>query len=107
MRMNKKRALVGYHPFFVQQYIESLKSAYVEERTRLTEKLAELAKENDQLKQQVQELTKQVADQLSFEKEISEQLLKPHLNYAKKTDKDNDSSSSKLEELGPEQIRAN
>jgi hypothetical protein len=84
MRMNKKRALIGYHPQAVQQFANSLQTVFEKEKHQLEAELAALISENIILAERVGELTKKVSKQLAFEREQSEQQPISHFEHVKK-----------------------
>jgi peptidoglycan hydrolase CwlO-like protein len=60
MRLNKKRALIGYHPQSVLQLVEGLQAEFAAAKEQLEDELAALLGENDELALRVRELTKKV-----------------------------------------------
>jgi hypothetical protein len=84
MRMNKKRALIGYDPKEVHRLVESMQASFEEEKKRLESELASLTAENVELAKQAAERSKQVSGQLAFERELSGLLLQTHMEYVKK-----------------------
>jgi small-conductance mechanosensitive channel len=81
--MNKKRALIGYHPQSVLQIVDRVQMEYEQEKGRLVSELAELMADNAAATERVRELTKEMSEQVDFERELSEKLLKSHLEYAR------------------------
>jgi hypothetical protein len=60
MRMNKKRALIGYHPQSVLLLVEGLQAEFVATKAQLDDELATLCGENDELIVRIRELTEKL-----------------------------------------------
>lgn len=84
MRMTKKRALIGYEPKGVESLVASMQGAFKLERNRLVSELEALDREREQLAEHVGNLAKIVSKHAAFERELSDQLIRSHLEYAKK-----------------------
>ncbi len=74
MRMNHKRAIIGYSSKSVHSLVASIQSAYEKSKQALEAELLGLIRDNLSIHEEIAVRNQEIADQASLEKELHERL---------------------------------